>query len=363
MRPPKSLRRHPHAGLIPSMSPDEATSLDADVARRGIVVPIEITVENVIVDGHQRHGSALRLGLEQVPVRIVCPPDEVDYMYSAAIERRQLEKSQRAALALLRLDYLEQTAAAAVRKNANLRNNSLDVAKVPHRGLSRKIAAEFAGVSERLIQDAIKVQRQNPGLFKHLIAGDLTANRALQIIERETRYASIGAAPPLPPFTYQVILADPPWNLGSNASASAPDQHYPTLPVDDIAALPVPSAPDALLYLWAVNSHLREALHVMEAWGFEYRSNEVWVKQSIGRGVWTRHQHELLLIGRKGSARPAHPNVLASSVITADRREHSRKPDIVYDRLDFLYPERSKLELYARSKRPNWTSWGNQVNP
>ena len=344
------------------MAPEERASLRADVARRGIVVPVEITKAGVIVDGHHRHAVALELGLEQVPVRIVSPEDEIDYLYSAALERRQLEKSQRAALAIRRAGYLEAKDAATGRRNANLRNGSVDVANLPHRGPTRRIAADMAGVSERLIQDAVKVERDDPAKFAQLLSGELTANRALQMIERETRYASIGETPRMPPFTYELILADPPWNLGSNTSASAPDQHYPTLALDDIAALPVPSADNALLYLWAVNSHLREALHVMDAWGFEYRSNEVWVKQSIGRGVWTRHQHELLLIGRKGHARPAHPNLLASSVITADRREHSRKPDVVYDRLELLYPERSKLELFARGKqRHGWIFWGNQV--
>jgi len=124
----------------------------------------------------------------------------------------------------------------------------------------------------------------------------------------------------------------------------------------------VPAAENAVLYLWAVNSHLPDALQVMAAWGFEYRSCEVWVKPSIGMGVWTRNRHEHLLIGRKGNASPAARKRLLDSVIEAPRGRHSEKPACVYERLEHLYPRRSKLELFARgTPRPGWTAWGNQV--
>lgn len=100
----------------------------------------------------------------------------------------------------------------------------------------------------------------------------------------------------------------------------------------------------------------------MEAWGFEYRANEVWVKPSIGMGVWTRNRHELLLIGRRGKASPPEPKARLDSVIEARRGRHSEKPACVYERLERLYPQLSKLELFARGKvRPGWTAWGNEV--
>lgn len=135
------------------------------------------------------------------------------------------------------------------------------------------------------------------------------------------------------------------------------------MPLEEIAALEIPAAKDALLYLWAVNSHLRDALTVMAAWGFEYRGCEVWVKPSIGMGVWTRNRHELLLIGRKGAASPAPRRRLLDSVIEAPRGAHSEKPAVVYERLERLYPNLSKLELFARgTPRRGWTAWGNQLD-
>src|SRR5207248_658502 len=110
----------------------------------------------------------------------------------------------------------------------------------------------------------------------------------------------------------------------------------PTLPLAEIMALPVPAAEDALLYLWAVNSQLPAALEVLATWGFDYRSNEVWVKPSIGLGVWTRNRHELLLIGRRGKASLPEPQARLDSVIEAKRGRHSEKPACVYERLERL---------------------------
>src|SRR4051812_19705073 len=107
------------------MSVAEAMALRADIVRRGIVTPLVITKTGVVLDGRHRHRIALELGLEVVPVRVVAPDDEVDFMLSAAVQRRQLTPSQRAALVLILSDYLTHKVAAATRKNGNLRNGSL----------------------------------------------------------------------------------------------------------------------------------------------------------------------------------------------------------------------------------------------
>jgi hypothetical protein len=109
-----------------------------------------------------------------------------------------------------------------------------------------------------------------------------------------------------------------------------------------------PTADNAVLFLWAVNSLLPEALQVMDAWGFEYLTNLAWIKQSIGLGRWIRNQHELLLLGRRGNYPAPDPHTLCSSVIEADRRRHSQKPDQVYELIERMYPHASKVELFAR---------------
>lgn len=344
-RPTSTLRVHAQARLVPSMSAGEFAAFLADVAANGIEQPLAITPDGVVLDGRHRRQAAGELGLEWVPVRVVEPSDAVVFMLRSALQRRQLSASQRAALAL------------------DLFDDEPRVETLPPGGRSRDLAAEAAGVCPRTVQDARTVRNHDPVLFERIRSGEIPAHQARLKLQRRQRYASIASTPPaLPEDLFEVILADPPWQLGNPGSDYAPEQYYPTLPVEEIAALQVPAADDALLYLWAVNSHLPEALQVMAAWGFSYRGCEVWVKPSIGMGVWTRNRHELLLIGRKGNPSPAPRRLLQDSVIEAPRGRHSEKPLVVYERLELLYPERSKLELFARGRpRPGWTAWGNQV--
>jgi N6-adenosine-specific RNA methylase IME4 len=134
--------------------------------------------------------------------------------------------------------------------------------------------------------------------------------------------------------------------------------------VEEIKSIVVPAADDALLLLWAVNSLLPEALEVVQAWGFEYKTNFVWVKHVFGLGSWNRCQHELLLVATRGSFRPPPRQRRPSSVITAKRRAHSQKPDSVYELIERMYPRASKLELFARgTPRPGWSAWGNEAEP
>jgi N6-adenosine-specific RNA methylase IME4 len=117
-----------------------------------------------------------------------------------------------------------------------------------------------------------------------------------------------------------------------------------------------------VLFLWAVNCLLPEALEVIDAWGFSYKSNLVWVKPSLGLGNWTRNRHELLLFATRGQISFPDPDERPDSVLEAARGRHSQKPDRFYTLIETAYPQLSKLELFARGNgRPGWHSWGNQA--
>lgn len=177
-----------------------------------------------------------------------------------------------------------------------------------------------------------------------------------------------GDPPELPAGEFAVLLADPPWRYEA-PGGETPDQreverHYVTQDVEEIAALEVPAAADAVLFLWATNPLLREGLEVMEAWGFEYRTNLAWVKDRIGMGYYVRGQHELLLIGKRGSMSPPPETARPPSVVDARRTEHSAKPPEVYEVIEGMYPVTNSprhLELFARQPRPGWVSWGNEL--
>jgi N6-adenosine-specific RNA methylase IME4 len=327
------------------MFPDEYQAFVADVAANGIIDPLDITRRGVVLDGRHRLQAALETGLPRVPVRVVAPTDEVDYLVRRAVMRRQLTQGQRAAIIV-----------------ALHAHHGIDVATLltTHSGRTRDALAGLAGVCPRLIQDAHLIHQRDPDLFTQVRDGHLAVHRAASRIRRTHRDAQL-TTPRLPRGRFEVILADPPWQLGNPHSTLAPEQHYPTLPLTDITNLAVPAANDAILFLWAVSALLPEALDVIRAWGFTYKTNACWVKQSIGPGVWLRNRHELLLIAVRGSWSPPDPTLRVDSVITAKRRRHSQKPDQTYERIETMYPRARRLELFARTRRAGWTSWGNQL--
>jgi N6-adenosine-specific RNA methylase IME4 len=327
------------------MPPDEYAVFLSDVAEHGITTALDTTSAGVVLDGRHRLQAALQTNQRRVPVRIVSPKDEVAYLVRQAVLRRQLTPSQRAAIIV-----------------AHQAHQGIDVATLPtpQTGRPRDAVAALAGVSPRLIQDAHTVHQYNPDLFQQVHDGRLAVHRAANRVRRLRRDAHL-TTPALPPGHYQVILADPPWRLGNPDSDLAPDQHYPTLPLTDITNLAVPAEKDAILFLWAVSSLLPQACDVCASWGFTYKTNLAWVKQSIGPGVWLRNRHELVLVAVRGAWSPPEPELRVDSVITAPRRRHSQKPDQVYRLIEAMYPRARRLELFARGRRAGWTSWGNQL--
>jgi len=162
---------------------------------------------------------------------------------------------------------------------------------------------------------------------------------------------------------FSILLADPPWRYSFSKSSSRKiENQYPTMTLEEIKTLKVPAKKNAVLYLWATAPKLREALEVMQAWGFEYKTHMIWDKLRTGMGYWARGQHELLLIGVKGKFRPPAPSLRISSVIRSPRGGvHSKKPEMVRDMLNTQYPTENKIELFAREKFPGWACWGNEV--
>jgi N6-adenosine-specific RNA methylase IME4/ParB-like chromosome segregation protein Spo0J len=362
--PVDRLRPHELDRLVPPLAAGEFRLLVADIGERGVQEPLQVSAAGVVLDGRSRLAAAVRLGLAAVPVRIAAPVDEAEFVVLAALRRRQLTPSQRAALALELEDYQAAACRAERRRRANLRRGP-EVAPVPLRepsgGKSRAVAAALANVGERTVQDAKAVRDADPELFEQIKAGSVVAKAAARLVRQRALHESIPPAPPLPEGPFDLVYADPPWPLGSPSSEKAPDNHYPTMPLAEIAALRVPAAEDAALFLWVPSSLLVEGLAVMLAWGFEYRTSLVWVKDRIGLGQWVRTRHELLLIGRRGAFPVPSEASRPDSVIEAPRGRHSEKPAVVYERIERMYPRCSKVELFARRARLGWTSWGDQA--
>jgi N6-adenosine-specific RNA methylase IME4 len=170
----------------------------------------------------------------------------------------------------------------------------------------------------------------------------------------------------LPDKRFGVIYADPPWRFEPYSRITgmdrAADNHYPTSPLEEINALDVASlaAPDCVLFLWATAPMLPQALEVMTAWGFTYKSHIIWAKNHMGLGYWARNKHELLLIGTRGDIPGPAPGTQTVSLVEAPVGRHSEKPAVFYEMIERYFPTLPKIELHARGAvaRLGWDVWG-----
>jgi len=178
----------------------------------------------------------------------------------------------------------------------------------------------------------------------------------------------------MPNKKYQIIYADPPWKFKvwcfGTGSGRSPDQYYPTMNIEDICALPIQDIADknCILFLWGTWPKLKEALQVIDAWGFKYKTSAfVWGKQNpknrefmCGLGYWTRKATEFVLLATKGS--PKRMDKSVREFIAAPRRKHSQKPDEIKNRIVQLMGDIPRIELFAREKTEGWDVWGNEVD-
>jgi len=172
---------------------------------------------------------------------------------------------------------------------------------------------------------------------------------------------------------FKTVLADPPWQFSNRTGKMAPEhkrlRRYITLKLEDIKEIPVSLAvtDTTHLYLWIPNALLKEGLEVMNAWGFQYKTNIVWHKirkdggpDGRGVGFYFRNTTEMLLFGVRGKMRTLKPGRTQVNIIRTRKREHSRKPDEIYEIIESCSPG-PYLELFARGKRKKWVQWGDEV--
>jgi len=171
---------------------------------------------------------------------------------------------------------------------------------------------------------------------------------------------------------YNVIYADPPWTFktfSDKGKDRSPENHYNVMSLQDICNLPVNKIANenSVLLMWVVDPLLDKAFKVIEAWGFKYKTvGFTWAKTNkksmgffTGLGYWTRGNPEMCLLATKG--KPKRISKSVPQLVVEQRREHSRKPDIMYNHIENLL-EGPYVELFARTQRSGWDSWGNQTD-
>jgi N6-adenosine-specific RNA methylase IME4/ParB-like chromosome segregation protein Spo0J len=376
-----ALPHHPLAAIFPLLDGDEFAALVADIRAHGLRQRI-VLHEGMILDGRNRYAACRVAGIEP-RFEAFNGADPLAFVVSLNLARRHLNESQRAIVAA---------------KIASLRDGQRQVgqlAEVPTQGQ----AAILLNVGERTIRRAREVLDEGaPELIEKVERGEISVSAAVEVAhlpaleqreivargEKEI-LAGINArkydekklmavartnavefnAKELGKFA--VIYADPPWRYETpemGGPSRRTENHYPTMTLDEICALPVADIAheDSILFLWATAPKLAESMQAVESWGFTYRTCMVWAKDKFGLSYYVRNQHEHLLICKRGEMPPPPDLARCSSLVVAPRLEHSAKPPVFYDIIDEMFPVVRKIELFSRAPRKGWETWGNQAS-
>ncbi len=368
------LQFHPVTDIFPMMSGDEFAGLVADLREHGQREPVWLHPDGRIIDGRNRYRACGDAGVEPRTRYWDGRGSLVEFVVSLNLHRRHLDKSQRSMVGLsiegrLAEEAEDRRRAAISRSRSSERERALETVEiVPPSEKSREQAGKLVGVSGRYIQDAKLVRDKSPELAERVLAGEMTLPEAKKEIRQQEKAVQVAqiadqqSAPLQATGPFPVLYADPPWRYDfAEDKGRQIENHYPTMPLADIKALPIPAADNAVLFLWTTSPKLIEGLEVLQAWGFAYVTCMVWVKDRIGMGYYARQQHELLLIGKRGTLPVPDPEDRPSSVLLADRGQHSAKPDEMYKLIERMYPLRDKCELFQRRPRDGWAGWGNQA--
>lgn len=373
----------------------------------GLQTPITVSLDDetgigTLIAGAHRLEAAKRLGWEQIPALCVQNwSEEQARMWEIS------ENLHRAELTVLERDehIAEWIRLADLHSSQFATNESMRVDGRGHRKAGGVRAASRAlGIDKDDAHRAVKVASLSPEAKEAAREAGLDNNRSalLQIAkakkdiqaevarrvaevkrrEAEQKRAKVEAKKELrarreselaakqvslPDRKYGVIYADPEWRFetfSENGKDRAADNHYPTSDTGAIMERDVSSiaAPDSVLFLWATAPMIRDALSVMEAWGFQYKSQFVWVKDKAGTGYWNRNRHEILLVGTRGSIPAPAPGTQWPSAIEAPAGRHSEKPEVFRDLIETYFPSLPKIELNCRgAPRAGWAAWGDEA--
>lgn len=377
---------HELANVFPLIEGDEFAGLVADIGKQGLLEAI-VLLDGKILDGRNRYRACLEAGVEP-HFEDFDGEDPVAFVVSKNVARRHLDESQRA-MAAARIATLQdgQKKSAAPIGAPHTQSEAGDLLNVGRRSVQRARdvldqgeatlvkAVEQGKVSVSAAADVATLPKQEQAEIvakgekeileaaKRIRAQKSEAKRE-ERIERIAEIA-VGNRDLNTGKIYPVIYADPPWQYDySPTEVRAIENHYPTMSLEQIKALPISNivSDDAILFMWATSPKLKEAFEVLEAWGFEYRSSAIWVKNQLGMGYYFRQQHELLLIATRGSMPAPAPADRPRSVFTSDRTEHSAKPVEFAEFIERMYQTLPRIELFCRSPRHGWDVWGNQAH-
>ena len=193
---------------------------------------------------------------------------------------------------------------------------------------------------------------------------ELKGKKVTQVLFQEKKEKQLEAIKKLTPpkGEYNVVVIDPPWDMNGaaySAEGFRGGAKYPAKTLAQIKDIKLPLANDAIIFLWAIDTMLEEALEVIPAWGLERKGTLVWCKDKIGLGKWLRQEHEYCFLCVKG--KPVFKGENARSVLYAERGQHSAKPDAFYKFVEDTCKYEKKLDYFVRKRREGWEAYGDEV--
>ena len=354
--------------LIPPLSSEEYAGLEASILAEGCRDAVLVWLYDsqlLIVDGNNRYEICTKHNLPYETKTMFFDSRELakEWIIRNQFGRRNLSAFQRSELAL----QLKPLLSAKAKKNQSRRSESvLQIsAKVEPVDVREEIS-KIAGVSHDTITKVEKItEKASEKIKQDICNGKISINKAYKDIRREEKREQIKdsiSETRIPDGLFDVVYADPPWSYEFTESKSREiENQYPTMGLDEIKDLKVPSAENCVLILWSTSPKLEEAMQVLNAWGFTYKTCAVWDKETIAMGYWWRQQHEILLLGVKGNPKVPDPEKRQSSVFREKRSAHSKKPEHYYEMIESMFPNKRYIELFARNEREGWSSYGNQI--
>ena len=389
----QSFEYHEIATILPMLPDEELQSLAADIKARGLNHSITI-FESKILDGRNRFRACEIAGVEPTFTEFTGTQAEaIEHVWSENVHRRHLSSSQAAACLIQRLkledSYREQEealkSAARERQEATLpekgqkgfqANVSQSIDSHCDNRNERKtdaILAKSVNTNRTFVAEARKLSENAPDKFEAIIKGEKTipqavreikeaareerraANRAL-VEEARTPAEAVGTA------KFATIVIDPPWDWGDEGDCDQLGRSrptYSTMPIEEIMALPVGKLADedCHIYLWITNRSLPKGFGLLDAWGFRYITCLTWAKPSFGLGNYFRGSTEQILFGVKGSQPLRRKDVGTWFQAPRGPNGHSSKPLAFFELVESCSPG-PYLEMFARSGRDGWISWG-----
>jgi len=353
------------------------------------------TEENILLDGHNRLEICRRQNIGYETVGISLPDREAaaDWIDANQLGRRNLNPDQASLMRGRRYNRMKQAEGAPV-GNVNASKQPAQSEQVVSGDTAAALAKQHGVSRATIVRDGQfaaaveKVEALDPEITKKVTKGEAPARiyvikaaklldehpeKAAAVLQGKVSLMSIqneikneerrSLVTKIPAGKFAVILADPPWQYSNSGFNESAESQYPTMSTDDLCAMAGMvrdfSTPETVLFMWATNPLLEDAIRVLEAWGFTYKTNMCWIKdRGRGKGWFLKSRHEILLIGTRENT--PHPQVRPDSCFEADRGPvHSRKPGIVYEIIESMFSG-SKLEMFCRTPREGWEAHGNE---